>query len=337
MRAKLLSRRQFLQGSLGLLGLSSIVGCEQLSRERQRSAKVYRIGILTPDSREGAAPFMMEILETLAELGYAEGQNLAIEGRFGATESQLPALAADLVQARVDVIVPGGTPAARAAKAATSTIPVVIISSDPVGAGLVDSLAHPGGNVTGVTNYVPDLTGKRLQLLREVIPTATRIAFLTNPDNPTYAPQEKELGAAAATLGVLLQRLEVRTSAALSPAFTAASAQHADALLVLSDSLVFVPQREPIAQFAVRHGLATMSSTRDEAAAGSLLAYGVNMKALRRVRAVLIDKIFRGARPADLPIEAPTTFDFAINLKTAQALGLTIPPSVLQQATELIQ
>lgn len=337
MRAGVLSRRRFLHGSLGLLGFGVIAGCGLPGSGQRPSNRVYRVGILTPDSREGSAPFTAETLATFAELGYVEGQNLVLEARFDATEAQLPALAAELVQAGVDVLVPGGTPAARAAKAATSTIPIVIYSSDPVGAGLVDSLAHPGGNVTGVTNYVPNLTGKKLQLLREAIPGATRVAFLTNPDNPTYAPQELELVTAAETLGVRLQRLEVRAPAALGQVFTAASAQRAEALLVLSDSLVFIPQRERIAQLAMQHRLATMSSTRDDVTAGGLLAYGVNLAALRRARVVLIDKIFRGARPADLPIEAPTTFDFVVNLKTAQALGLTIPQSALQQATELIQ
>ena len=331
------SRRRFLRGSLALAGLGLLSGCGMLPPRAQPPAKVHRIGFLAPDSREGVASTVAAIREALAELGYVEGRNLAVEERFGVSEAELPTVAAELVRAGVDVLVPFGTPTARAAKAATGTTPIVTVSSDPVGAGLVESLARPGGNVTGLTNYVPDLTGKKLQLLRETVPGAVRIAFLTNPNNPTHAPQEKELAAAAGPLGIQLQRLEARDPAALGPAFSAAVEGRAAALFVLSDSLVLLPQRGPIAQLAVEHRLPTMVTDRRDVVAGGLMSYGLSLADQERTRAAYIDKLLRGARPADLPIEGPKRFDLILNLQTARALGLAIPQEVLMQATEVVQ
>ena len=329
-------RRRFLRDAVALIGIAVASGCG-LAPPGQQSARVYRIGILSPDSPENVAPTVTQILQALAALGYEEDRNLLVERRFGVSEAQLPTAAIELVAARVDLIAPLSTPAALAAKAATATIPIVVVSTDPVGSGLVESLARPGGNVTGLTNFSPELAGKRLELLRETVPGADRIAFLINPNNPTYASQEKELQAAATALGVRLQRLEARDSAALEPAFRAASDGRAQALVVPSDSLVLLPQRERISQLAVQHRLPTMVSDRIYLQAGGLMSYGLNLEDQNRARAVIIDKILQGARPADLPIEGPTKFDLIINMKTAQALGLTIPPSILQQATEIVQ
>jgi putative ABC transport system substrate-binding protein len=331
------SRRQFLQGGMALVGLALLSGCGRSLPLTQPPTKLHRIGIISPDSPENVASTVAQILQTLAGFGYVEGQNLAVERRFGVSEAQLPPVTSELIATGVDLLLPLGTPAALAAKAATTTIPIVVGSSDPVGAGLVESLARPGGNVTGIYNFVPDLAGKRLQFLREAVPGVDRIAFLTNPNNPTYASQEKELQAAATALGVGLQRLEARDPAALGPVFRAATDGQAEALVVLSDSLILQPQRERICQLAIQHRLPTMVSDRIYVQAGGLISYGLSLSDQNRARAALVDKILRGAKPADLPLEGPTKFDLIINLKTAQALGLTIPKSVLEQATEFIQ
>jgi putative tryptophan/tyrosine transport system substrate-binding protein len=332
------TRREVLRGGLALAGLGLLAGCGRLPPPAQPPARVHRLGFLVVDSAEATAVFMRPILEALAELGYVEGRNLDVEMRAAdGREEQFPALAAELVQAKVDLIVTQGTPASLAAKGATGTIPIVTATTDPVGTGLVQSLARPGGNVTGTTNYNPDLTAKKLQLLREIVPGAARVAFLTNPNNPTYAAQERELEAAGAALGVGLQRLEVRAPAELEPAFRAAAEGRAEALLVLADSLVFVPQRERIARLAIDGRLPAMVIDRLGVEAGGLVAYGENRAALNRTRAAIVDKILKGANPADIPIEGPKLFDLTVNLQTARAIGLTIPDSVLQQAAEIIQ
>ncbi len=333
------TRRHILRGSLALLGLAVLSGCASVSPAAQPPHKVHRIGFLVVEPPEGArAAFLAPIMDALAELGYVEGQNLAVETRFAdGQEERLPSLAAELVQAKVDLIVTQGTPAARAAKGATATIPIVTATTDPVGTGLVQSLARPGGNVTGTTNYNPEVTGKKLQLLREIVPGAARVAFLTNPNNPTYAAQEKELEGAATALGVRLQRLEARAPADLEPVFRAAVDGRADAVMVLADSLVLLPERTRIAQLAIDGRLPTMVIDRVAVEVGGLVAYGENRAALQRTRAVIIDKILKGANPADLPIEGPKQFDPIVNLKTARAIGLTVPDSILTQATDLIQ
>ena len=332
-----LGRRRFLQLGSSLVGLGLLGGCRLAPPWAQPTAKVNRIGLLSPDSREGAASTVDALFAALADLGYVEGQNLAVEGRFGVGEAELPAAVAELVRAGVDVLVTFGTPTARAAKAATSTIPIVVVSSDPVGAGLVESLARPGGNVTGLTNYVPDLAGKKLQLLRDTAPGTGPIAFLTNPNNPTHAAQEKELAAAAGPLGIRLLRLEAPDPAALGSAFAAAADGRAEAIFVQSDILVLQTQRGPIAQLAIQHRLPTMVTDRRDVVAGGLMSYGLSLADQERSRAAYIDKILRGARPAELPIEGPKRFDLVLNLRTAQAIGLTVPQRVLGMATEVIQ
>jgi putative tryptophan/tyrosine transport system substrate-binding protein len=332
-----LSRRHCLRDGLALTGLALLAGCG-LGPPAREPSKVHRLGLLAPDSAETAASGVKAITEPLAELGYVEGRNLVIEARFAdGREERLPALAAELVRERVDLIVTLGTPAARAAQAATASIPIVINSSDPVGTGLVQSLARPGGNITGYTNYRPDFTGKKLEVLREILPGASRVAFLTNPNNPTHTAQEKDLEAAATALGIRLQRLEVRTPSELEGAVRAVADGHSEALVVLSDSLLLIPQRARIAELAVERRLPAMVTDRRSVEAGGLVSYTENSAALYRSRATIIDKILKGANPADLPVEGPARFDLILNLKTAQALGLTIPESALQQATELIQ
>jgi putative ABC transport system substrate-binding protein len=330
-----LSRRYFLQGSLVMAGLGLLTGCGIPVVPGQQAAKVPRIGFLAPGSRESQAMTIDGLLRALGELGYADGQTMAVEYRFG-TEAQLPERAAELVRLNVDLILSHGTPAGLAAKHATGTIPVVIYSSDPVGVGLVDSLARPGGNVTGMTNYLPQMTGKQLQLLLEVVPAASHIAYLVNPDNPTSVPQERALQDAAGP-SIRLVRLEARTPAQIEAGFRTVAAERAEGLVVLADSLIIGQQRGQIVEFALSSRVPTMFPDQRAVPLGGLMGYGANVAEEFRGRARYVDRILKGARPADLPVEGPTKFDFFINLKTAQALGLTIPPSVLQQATEIIQ
>jgi putative ABC transport system substrate-binding protein len=332
-----LNRRHFLQSSVALAGLGLIVGCGVLPFQAQPQSKVHRIGFLAPGSRDSQASTVNGLLQALGELGYVDGQNMVFDYRFGELEAHLPDLAAELVQLNVDLLLTNGTPAGLAAKHATSTIPIVILSSDPVGVGLVASLSRPGGNVTGLTNYIPQMTGKQLQLLLAALPSAGRIAYFVNPDNPTSAPQEQALLDTARTLPIQLIRLEARTVAAIASGFETTAVERADGLVVLADSLILSPQRSVLAELTLQSHIPAIFAERRAVALGGLLGYGPNLTDEFRARARYVDRLLRGAKPADLPVEGPTTFDFAVNLKTAQALGLTIPQSVLQQATEVIQ
>jgi putative ABC transport system substrate-binding protein len=274
----------------------------------------------------------------LRDLGYVEGRNVAVEyrdaeGRY----DRLPALAVDLVVLKVDVIVVTNTPAAVAAKQATTTIPIVMtLVSDPVGSGLVVNLARPGGNVTGLSFMHPELSRKRLELLKEVIPKVAQVAVLSNPSNPNTPPLLRETEAAARALSLQLQIVEVRDSAALDSAFSAMTKAHVGALVVMPDS-VFFDQRKRIVDLAAKSRLPAMYSWREPVDAGGLMAYGASGPDIFRRAAEYIDKILKGAKAADLPIEQPTKFELVINLKTAQALGLTIPQSLLVRADEIIQ
>jgi ABC-type uncharacterized transport system substrate-binding protein len=308
-----------------------------LAADAQPSAKVARIGYLLGTTQE-QEPLLEAFLEAMRALGYVEGRNLVMEYR--AAEGQyerLPALAAELVRLPVDVLLAVTTPAALAAKQATTTIPIVMLGvGDPVASGLVASLARPGGNVTGVTSLQHELTGKRLELLKAVLPTVSRVAILWNPANPVHAVGVREAEVAAQALGVQLHLVEARGPEAFDRTFTAMTSAHAGALLVLGDALVFEHRRR-LAELAVRSRLPTMHNIRPFVEAGGLMAYGPSTRDLRRRAAVYVDKILKGAKPADLPVEQPMKFELVLNLKTADALGLTIPPTVLFQATEIIR
>jgi len=274
----------------------------------------------------------------MRELGCVEGQNILVEGRFyGDHTDRLPALAAELVQLKVDVIVAGAAPAPEAAQRATSTIPIVMaIHSDPVESGLVVSLAKPGKNVTGLSTLGPELTGKRLQLLKEAVPGISRVAVLSNPTDTTQALLLREAQVAARSLKVHLQVLEARAPSDFAGAFSAMTKERAGGVLVLTSSM-FYDQRTRIAELAARSRLPAIYTVKDYAEAGGLMAYGVNLGESFRRAATYVDKILKGAKSADLPVEQPTKFELVINLKTAKALGLTIPPSLLQGADEVIQ
>jgi putative ABC transport system substrate-binding protein len=304
----------------------------------QQAEKVRKIGLLTAGS-EGQVRSLHGVLrDGLRELGWIEGKNLTFEARSAEDDlDRLPVLAAELVSLDVDVIVTVGTLAPLAAKRATSTIPIVMaFSGDPVGSGLVASLAHPGSNVTGLSGMAPDLAGKRLQLLKELLPGMSRVAVLWNAANAYSAHSFKETVDAARMLAVELQSLEVRAPADIDGALEAAMSQHADALIVIEDPLT-IDHQAKIAEFAIRNRLPMMAGFKMFADAGGLISYGPNPGDFVRESVGYVAKILQGAKPSDLPVEQPTRFELVINLKTAKALGLTIPPSVLGLANEVIE
>src|SRR5262245_28727400 len=276
----------------------------------------------------------LRFFQGLRELGWLEGQNVAIEPRYAEeSATRLPDLAAELVQLKVDVIVVRDAVAVPAAKHATGTIPIVMaVSGDPVGAGYVASLARPGGNITGLTNMTPQLAGKRLELLREAVPGASHVAVLGPPTHPDW----KELTVATQAMGVQLLALKVFQPDKFLPAFEAATRGRVDTLIVLPDATTNLYARR-IVDLARQHRLPAMYALKGYVQVGGLMAYRPNIPDLQRRAATYVDKILKGAKPADLPVEQPMAFEFVINLKTAQALGLTIPSTLLYQATEVIR
>jgi putative ABC transport system substrate-binding protein len=307
-----------------------------LAAETQQAGKVYRIGFMGTNPLP--APWWNALLDGLRERGYSEGRNLVFEHRFSEGKAErFPEFAAEMVRLRVDVIIVPTTPAALAAKNATQTIPIVIVSAiDPVGAGLVASLAQPGGNITGLSFLAPELSGKALQLLKEVVPGMTRVTVLWNAANPANASRWAEMQAAAGALGVRLHSQEVRAPQDLQGALALTAKVRPDALVLLGDALLNM-YRPQIAEFAAQQHLPGVSLQREWVVAGGLMSYGPSVPDLYRRAAAYVDKILRGAKPADLPMEQPTKFELVINLKTAKALGLTIPPSVLGRADQVIE
>jgi putative ABC transport system substrate-binding protein len=308
-----------------------------LAAEAQPAGKVYRFGVLRPGSPQ---PHLVKALEDgLRELGYVEGRNFVFEYRSAAGEvGRFPELAAELVRAKPDIIIPLSTAAAIAVKQATTTIPIVMVSpAEPVAAGLVHSLARPDGNLTGLTlEITPEISAKQLQLLAEVVPKLQRVAVLANRAYAPNVARWDELRRAAPNLEVALVSAEVRATGGIEGAFTTMKREGARGLLVLGDPLVFLLRRR-IAELAVKNRLPSVSPYREGADAGGLIAYGPNSSDTYRRIGAYIDKILKGARPGDLPIEQPTKFELVINLKTAKALGLTIPPPLLQRADQVIE
>jgi ABC-type uncharacterized transport system substrate-binding protein len=303
-----------------------------LAAEAQPAGKVYRIGFL----RSGPAPetFIEGFRQGLRELGYVEGQNVTIEYGVAASADQLPAAAAELARRKVDILIASGTPSVPPAKRATTTIPIVFVASiDPVATGIVTSLARPGGNVTGLAGIHADLMGKRLELLREAVPRLSRVAVLSHAANPGNAQYIKHGELAAQALGLQLQIVAVRDAGELERAY--GEARGAGAVVQLDDVL-FTTHRRRVAELAVKHQLPTMYGFREFVDAGGLMAYGPDWPDLYRRAAALVDKILKGAKPANLPIEQPTKFELVINMRTAKALGLTIPQSILLRADEVI-
>ena len=308
--------------------------------EAEQAAGLPRIGFLAPASLSDPRipPFVQAFRQGLRALGYVEGQNIALEFRWAEGQyDRLPGLAAELVRLNVNVILAGGPPAIQAAKQATETIPIVMAAvADPVATGFVASLARPGGNITGISNMMPELVAKQLELLKEILPKVSRVALLGNPANPANAPLLQHAQDAAGALKVRLQRLEARDRSEIDSAFAAITTERAGAVIILAET-VLLDHRTRIADHAVRRRLPMVSGFSEFAEAGGLLAYGPSLSDGYRRAATYVDKILRGAKPAELPVEQPVTFELVINLGTAKVLGLTIPQALLQRADRVIQ
>ncbi len=309
-----------------------------LVAQAQPLDKVRKIGYLDGASPRSNPELTDAFRDQMRQLGYVEGKNLVIEYRWaGGNYDRLSDLAADLVRLRVDVIVTVGDPVIQAVKTATTTIPIVMASvGDPVGRGFVVSLARPGGNITGVSNFAVALSGKWLEILRQAVPHLSQVAILRNSANPTHPLFWMEADKAAKGLGLTLQSLEVRSPEDIETAFASMLKERVGAFVTLPDPLL-TEQRVRISDLATKTHLPGIAAFRENTEAGTLMAYGPSLAANRRRAAVFVDKILKGAKPADLPIEQPTKFELVINLKTAKALGLTIPPSLLQRADQVIE
>lgn len=309
-----------------------------LAAQTQASGKVPRVGYVFSRVSSADQRVWDAARQGLRELGYVEGQNITVEVRWAEGRSErLPDLVAELVRLKVDVLVVGGTPAALAAKNATRTIPIVFLGvGDPVGSGLVASLARPGSNLTGLSLLNPGVSGKRLELLKECLPGISRVAVLTNPGNPIHAVYWRETLTAAQTLGLQLQPMKVRAPEDFDEAFRAAISGRASALVAFDDPLT-VAHRARLVALAARYRLPSMYGFREFPDVGGLLSYGPNLLDQYVRTATYVDRIFKGARPADLPVEQPTKFELIINRRTAETLGLAIPPSVLVRADQVIE
>jgi putative ABC transport system substrate-binding protein len=329
----MISRRKLLRTvSMSLLAAP-------LGAEAQQAGKVWRIGYLDQGSAASNRSYLEALRQGLRDLGWVEGQNITMEARFAdGKTNQLPALAAELVRLKTDVIVTWSTPAALAAKQATTTIPIVIgFAADPVGSGIIGSLARPGGNITGWTHLGLELRAKYLELLKEAVPQALRFGVLWNPANQVHKPSLKVIEAAAQQFRVELHLAGVQDAKDLESTFASLVAKRVEAIVVFPDGM-FVAQRSVILALAARNRLPAMYGVREYAEAGGLMAYGANLSDMnRRVGASFVDKILRGANPAELPVAQPTVYELVVNLKTAKALGLTLPPSLLLRADHVIE
>jgi putative ABC transport system substrate-binding protein len=302
--------------------------------EAQQPKKIPRIGYMGGTISSGSEAFR----QGLRDHGWKEGQNILVEYRWAEAKTErFPEIAAELVRLKVDLIVVGSTPGAQAAQQATKTIPIVFtMVSDPVASGIVASLARPGANVTGLSNMLPEMSGKLLELLKEAVPRMARVAVLYDPTNPGKALELKEMQAVAPTLGVTLQSLEVHTDKEVDGAISTMTKARLDGLVTFIDS-VTSKHRQRIVDFAVKNRLPSIYQTSEFVDVGGLMSYGLNRDDLFRRAATYVDKILKGTKPADLPVERPIKFEFVINLKTAKALGLTIPQSVLFRADKVIR
>jgi ABC-type uncharacterized transport system substrate-binding protein len=329
-----MKRREFIT-LLGGAAAASIAW--PLAAIAQQSGKLRTIGFLGPNTRSGASDWVAALAQRLRELGWMEGRTVTIEYRWAeGREERLAEIAAEFVRLKVDVIVTSGTPAVMASKQATSVIPIVFATAgDPVGSGLVASLARPGGNVTGLATLVADLAGKRLELLREIVPGLGRLAIMGNASNPFTVLELDEVQAAAGTLGLEVVTLEIRRAQDIAPAFEALKSR-ADALYVCTDALANT-NRIRISTSALGVRLPTMHGSRDYVEAGGLMSYGPNYPDLFRRSADYVDKILHGAKPGDIPVEQPTKYELVLNLTTAKALGLTVSPTLLARADEVIE
>jgi putative tryptophan/tyrosine transport system substrate-binding protein len=326
-----MDRRALLAGAVGALVALPTAALAQ------QPGKVARLGLLGPGSASGSAHEVEALRAGLRELGYVEGKNIAIESRWAEGKfDRLPDLAAELIRIKLDALLTPGTPATLAAKRATTTIPIIMVNTgDAVATGLVASLARPGGNITGSTILSPELTAKRLELLKEAFPRTRQIAVLLNPDNPAQIMSFQAMDATAKQLGIGLRRLDVRGVGEFESAFSTLEKQRADALVVSVDALFYLHGRT-IAELAAKQRLPS-AGPKEFAEAGGLIGYGVSRSLGWHRAAYFVDRILRGAKPADLPVEQPATFELVINMKTAKALGLAIPQALLARADQVIQ
>jgi len=301
-------------------------------------SKIARIGFMGNSTAALEANLVDAFREGLREHGYEEGRNIAIEYRWADGEyERFPALVTELIAAKVDVIVTAGTPAALAMKKATTTVPLVMVAvGDPVGTGLVPSLARPGGNLTGLSSIAPDLEGKRLQLLREVVPALSHVAMFVNSLNPFHVSSMRQARAAAQAMGIKLQLHDISKSEDLDGAFAAIREERPDALLTLADR-VFLHNRERLMDFTKEQRLPNVNAYKELVEVGGLMSYGPSYEDMHKRAAIYVDKILKGAKPADLPIEQPSKFTFIVNLKAAKALGITVPSQLLGLADRLIE
>jgi len=327
-----MKRREF------ILALGSAAAAWPLAARARQPAKIPRIGLLSTFSPSETVPWHQALRQGLRDLGWVEGENINIEYRYAEGRlDRLPGLASDLVRLKVDLIFTDTTSPALVAKNATRTIPIVVASAnDVVESGLAQSLARPGGNITGLDQIAPELGGKRLELLKEIVPKLSSAVVLWNPQNKASTRNWNELQDPARQLGLPLHSLEVRKVDELDKAFEVAATARADALVILPEP-VFVANLKRIADFAAKHHLPSIFHLKEFADAGGLMAYGPDRSDLFRRSAAYIDKILKGAKPTDLPIQLPTKFELVINLKTAKAIGLEIPPTLLALADEVIE
>jgi putative ABC transport system substrate-binding protein len=330
----LVTRRQFV---VSTAGLALAAGCGRLGGPATPRATVARIGYLAAGTAAVDAPLFARLEQSLQELGWIAGQNLTIERRLAEGQlERLPNLAAELVQLQPDVLVATGELATRAATNATQTIPIVMAGHpDPVGMGVVASFAHPGGNITGVSQMAPELAGKRLELLKAAVPRAARVGTIFNAAQPAMARENGETQVAAQALGVELRSLGIRAPEDLDGAYQAAAQGGLDAIVVILDPLI-AQSRARLVELSTKSRLPTISGDALFAVAGGLMSYGPNFARQSGRAAYYVDRILKGAKPADLPVEQPTTFDLVVNLKTAQALGLTFPNEIMLQVTDVI-
>ncbi len=325
-----MKRRQF------IIVLGCAAAAWPLAARAQQAGRIYRIGIVEPIPAIRNAANLDALRKGLRDLGYVEGRNLVIEYRSADGRAErFPDLASELVRLNVDLIVTRGTPAAIAAKNVTETIPVVMATMGGPGA-IVASFAHPGGNITGVTTFSTELTAKRVEILKELVPSLSRVALLHNMGNPAVPPEWEETKTAARSLGLQAELLDVRSEGDLSRAFELAARQHVDALVIGADGLIQTHQ-QTILDLVARYRLPAVYPAREFVEAGGLIAYAVNYPDLYFRLASFVDRIFKGAKPSELPVEQPTKFELAINSKTAKTLGLTIPPTLLVRADEVIE
>ena len=318
-------------------GLGAVLATPQAARS-QPTGKMRRIGLLDYASDPASNSRWTALRDRLRELGYVEGQNVVFESRWSdGQKDRLPGLARELVNAKVDIIVTAGSESAAAAKRLTSSVPIVMATGgDVVGSGIVASLARPGGNVTGVISLTSELGGKRLELLQQLIPRVSRVAVLRDPDNRGTRAFVSDAERAAKSLGIVLQVVSVHGHKPLDDAFLAMKRAHTDAVM-FAENTAFIAYRQHVADLAVTHRIPMMAPAKEYAVAGVLVSYGTDYLDLFQRAAAYVDKIFKGSKPSDMPIEQPTKFELVINLKTAKVLGLTIPPSLLLRADQVIE